>query len=149
MMRNLIVLGCAGLLALGLSIGSFAGVPPDTDLDGVPDADDNCVVVPNGPLGGTCSAQEDANPSVSNPTEDPDGYGTACDTDYNGTGAMDAADFSTCLTNFLALAADAETDHNCTGASDAADFSLCLGDFLILRAPGPSGKACAGTVPCP
>ena len=146
MTRNLIVLGCAGLFALGLSVGSFAGLgDPDCDIDGILDPFDNCLFVPNGPVGGTCSANEDATV----PGLDPDGYGTACDTDYNNTGAMDAADFSKCLANFLVLAADAETDHNCTGASDAADFSQCLGDFLILAAPGPSGKACQGMVPCP
>ena len=59
MTRTLIVLGCAGLLALGLAIGSFAGITNGGDGDGIPDNDDNCLLVPNGPLGGACSNQED------------------------------------------------------------------------------------------
>ena len=61
MMRNLVVLGCAGLLAFGLSISSFAGAPQDTDGDGVIDDADNCTTTPNGPdaQSGFCTAQED------------------------------------------------------------------------------------------
>ncbi len=72
MMRNLVVLlACAGLLAFGLSISSFAGTPPDSDLDGVEDVSDNCTDVPNGPSGGTgfCVAQEDA--AIRGPTREP------------------------------------------------------------------------------
>ena len=109
------------------------------------DSADNCLVVPNGPNGGLCSANEDATVALL----DPDGYGTACDTDYNNTGFMDAADFAVGLANFLLLTADDYTDHNCTGFSDAADFAFMLGDFLVLAPVGVSGLACAGTVPCP
>ena len=80
MMRNLIVLGCAGLLALGLSISSFAGVDPDTDGDGVTDSNDNCINVQNGPSGGACSAQEDG-VTAQNPA-DPDGYGAVTPAEF-------------------------------------------------------------------
>ena len=91
MMRNLIVLGCAGLLAIGLSITSFAGAEPDTDSDGVPDSSDNCVTTANAaaaqdagsPL---CDAQEDGNL---------DGYGNPCDTDLNEDGAHTPLDVAT------------------------------------------------------
>ena len=48
MLRNLVVLGCAGLV-LGLSTYSFAS-PGDVDDDGVPDELDNCLIDSNGPL---------------------------------------------------------------------------------------------------
>ena len=35
MTRNLLILGCAALLAIGLSFGAFAGSVTDTDGDGV------------------------------------------------------------------------------------------------------------------
>ena len=50
MKRNFIVLGCAGMLAFGLSFSAFAGSAPDVDSDGVPDAYDNCKSTANGPL---------------------------------------------------------------------------------------------------
>ncbi len=149
MMRNLIVLGCAGLLALGLSISSFAGVDPDTDADGVTDSNDNCVTVPNGPGGGTCANQEDGL-TVEN-VDDPDGYGVSCDTDFNDNGATDGGDLGEMLTAALGIAStDVHTDLNCNGAADGADLGQTLSDALgIAASPGPSGKACAGTIPCP
>jgi hypothetical protein len=47
------------VLALFLSPSSRAGLPCETDLDGVPCLSDNCLFVNNGPLLGACSAQED------------------------------------------------------------------------------------------
>ncbi len=138
MTRNLIVLGCAALLALAVSISGFAGPVDDTDNDGIPDNQDNCVVVPNGPLLGTgsCVAQEDA---------DMDGYGNPCDLDVNNNGAVDLIDLSN---NFLTQGAIGTAhDYNCNGAVDLLDLSE---SFLRQgEIPGPSGLACAGTIPCP
>ena len=133
MMRNLIVLGCASLLALGLSLGSFAGSSPDADSDGVPDSYDNCVNSPNGPLGSgssACTAQQDSQTN---------GYGSVCDSDLNGNGTTDLADVSAVL---LAVgSANAAADLNCNGTVDLADVSSAL--LAVGSPPGPSGLACA------
>ncbi|MFP6606456.1 MAG: hypothetical protein VCC19_07780 [Myxococcota bacterium] len=101
---------------------------------------DNCVIVPNGPLAGACSAQEDG---------DMDGYGVACDTDFNNNGATDAADLGAMLTAVITVSPAVVTDLNCNGAADAADLSKVFVDTIYSLVPGPSGLACAGTVPCP
>ena len=130
MMRNLVVLlACAGLLAFGLSISSFASAPPDTDLDGVPDASDNCTVDPNGPLGGACSAQEDA---------DGDGFGNACDSDFNNNGATELADLGAMLAAATSGSTDPNFDLNCNGAAELSDLGKTLADATIGKVPGPS-----------
>ena len=136
-MRNLVVLGCATLIAFGLSMGSFAGSITDSDADGVPDSYDNCVSIPNGPLLATagCGGQEDANL---------DGYGSPCDTDYNNDGATGLNDVSAALGQLGGT--DPEYDPNCDGATGLNDVSATLAN---LGSPvGPSGLACAGTAPC-
>jgi hypothetical protein len=142
MMRNLIVLGCAGLLACGLTLTSFAGTVPDTDLDGVPDPEDNCLILPNGPLASTidCNDQEDG---------DSDGYGNACDTDYNNNGATDLVDFNNSFAAAVVTSTDPNFDPNCNGATDLVDVNKTFADVVVTQFPGPSGYACAGTVPCP
>lgn len=139
-MRNLFVLGCAGLLAFGLSISTFAGTAVDTDGDGVVDSSDNCITDQNGPLGGACAAQQDG---------DSDGYGNACDTDFNNDGAAGPNDLSAMLTAVLATSTDLNFDLNCDGAAGPNDLSATLADVLATAVPGPSGLACAGTIPCP
>lgn len=145
MMRNLIVLGCAGLLALGLGLTSFAGVGGgSSDNDGVQDQDDNCTLVPNGPLAGTgsCVAQEDGDVP-------PDGYGNACDTDLNNDGATGPDDLGATLAAVLAVSTDPKFDYNCDGGAGPDDLGRSLADSIAVATPGPSGKACAGTPPCP
>jgi hypothetical protein len=84
MKLNLMALGCAFLLALGLSSVTFAGSITDDDGDGVPNGFDNCTApVANGPLGGNACGQFDA---------DADGYGNACDADYGNNGVVDSGD---------------------------------------------------------
>jgi hypothetical protein len=144
------VLGCAGLLAIGLSITSFAGVDPDTDLDGTTDSNDNCVVYANGSAAqepGTpqCDAQEDGNTNGG----DIDGYGNPCDTDYNNdfqTGVDDLA------ASFVALgnsSTDPEFDPNCDGQTGVDDLARTFADLQASATPGPSGLACAGVPTCP
>ena len=138
MTRNLIVIGCAALLAFGLSFGSFAGVSPDSDSDGVPDAFDNCTNVANGPLAAAaplCNAQQDA---------DNDGYGQPCDADLNNDGGVGLNDVNDILG--LLGTADANADLNCDGGVGLSDVNDALGD--LGTAPGPSGLFCAGSVPC-
>jgi hypothetical protein len=142
MTRNLIVLGCAGLLAFGLSFGTFAGSVPDADGDGVPDAFDNCRDKANGGLASTgqCDGQEDA---------DSDGYGNACDYDYNNNNASDSVDLSLCLDNANLVTTNLVFDGNCNGGTDSVDLSNCLDNANAVQPVGPSGLACAGVIPCP
>jgi hypothetical protein len=144
MMRNLVVLGCAGLLAFGLSLSGFAGAPPDADADGVPDVDDNCLIDPNGPSGSTefCDSQEDGDVP-------PDGYGNTCDTDINGDFATGGDDLGDTLTAVIALSTDPKFDYNCDGGAGGDDLGRSLADTIALDPVGPSGKACAGVPPCP
>jgi len=143
MKRNLIVIGCAAMLAFGLSFGSFAGSSPDSDSDGVPDAFDNCVNVPNGPLAATglCDAQEDA---------DLDGYGNPCDTDVNNDGGTGLDDVNITLAAAAAGAgAGSPSDINCDTGVGLDDVNDVLAGAAAAATPGPSGLACAGTgTPC-
>lgn len=137
MKRNLLILGCATLLALGLSLVSYAGAAPDADGDGVPDQYDNCDATPNGPLAATggCNGQEDG---------DLDGYGNPCDADLNNNNSVDAADLGALLTAYGTPSATA--DLNCNGSVDASDLGNLLSNYGAP--PGTSGLSCAGTIPC-
>ena len=156
MTRNLIVLGCAGLLAFGLSFGTFAGSVPDADGDGVPDQYDNCRVVPNGPLAGTdlCTGQEDDGGDGINAggvypyAGPPDGYGNACDYDFNGDNLVTAADLGEMLTNVGTLPHDLQFDVTCDSLVTAADLGNTLAAIGVIALD--SGLACAGTYagPC-
>jgi len=141
MMRSVVVLGCAALLAIGLSVTSFAGSIVDADSDGVPDSFDNCSVVANGPLASTnsCNGQEDG---------DLDGYGNPCDTDTDNDGATSLADVSATFSAAAVASTDPNFDFDCDGAASLADVSRVFSDAAVAAVPGPSGLACAGTIPC-
>jgi len=125
------------LFAFGLALNANAGAFSDSDADLVPDQFDNCVVLPNGPR--ETSNQVDS---------DQDGYGNACDSDYDQNNATTTLDFAIFLTAFTG-GPTTVTDHNGDGATTTLDFSKYLEDFQVpLGPPGPSGLACAGTVPC-
>ena len=123
-----------------LSASTSTGQGADTDLDGVPDDVDNCTLHPNGPLLGPID--------VSNPyyvpqlDSDEDGYGNACDWDFNNDGAG-GLDDTTRLFNSISSAnpADAELDMNCDGAPGLDDLVWKL--VNIAQPPGPSGLACS------
>jgi hypothetical protein len=106
----------------------------DTDGDRVPDRLDNCFEQPN-------PEQVDS---------DRDGYGNACDPDYNDDGWVNFIDLSLLMEHFDTAEGDtdysAETDHTGDGAVDAADRDVWLAHFG--GAPGPSGLACAGNAVC-
>lgn len=141
MTRTLVVLGCAALLAMGLSTFTFAGSIQDADSDGVPDQYDNCDVLANGPLAQTfsCSSQLDG---------DLDGYGNPCDADVNNNGAADLGDVSAVFGAAAIVSTDPVFDLNCNGAADLSDVSITFGAAAAVLVPGPSGLACAGTIPC-
>jgi hypothetical protein len=141
MMRNLIVLGCAGLLAIGLSFATFAGSIQDADGDGVPDAQDNCVDTPNGPLlaTGQCNAQEDG---------DLDGYGNPCDFDVDQDGAAGLPDVAAVTDNAAIVSTELVYDFDCDGAAGLPDVASETDNAAIVAQPGPSGLGCAGTPVC-
>lgn len=141
---NLVALGCAFLLALGLASVSFAGSIIDADSDGVPDSFDVCRVIPNGPLSPGplgCPGQNDA---------DQDGYGILCDPDLNNNNIVDLGDLGVLLPKLGSVnPADLATiDQNCNGIIDLGDLGIILPQ-LGNTPPGDSGLSCAGTIPCP
>lgn len=127
----------------------YAGEFPDADSDGVPDKDDNCLDIANG-------ASEAPNDQID---ADGDGYGNACDPDYNDDGettTLDYAAFLACFQNNTHVLDPncEESDHNNDGDVTTIDYATFVSHFTesttaVGTAPGPSGLACAGTAPCP
>ncbi|MDH5307920.1 MAG: hypothetical protein OEW02_12115 [Myxococcales bacterium] len=103
------------------------GTPVDSDGDFVPDLQDNCQAELN-------SSQCDA---------DQDGYGNACDTDFNQSFTTNIVDFGIFKQNYGTPGA---TDLNCSGSTNIVDFGIFKQRYGL--APGPSGLSCAGTIPC-
>lgn len=128
------------LLAVAASYTSLAGALADNDSDLVPDGFDNCLTTANGPAGP--SDQVDT---------DQDGYGNACDADYDNDGTVTQLDFGTLGNTFgktvgnpgYNAAVDCDGDNTIT----QLDFG-CLGT-AFGGPPGPSGLSCAGTIACP
>ena len=117
-------LGLLAVCFLFLSSGpSHAAL--DTDLDGVDDSLDNCIETPNNQL--------DA---------DLDGYGNACDGDFNNDGATNGSDFIIFRGGFNTSLGDPEylpvLDMDANEMTNGADFILFRGNFS-LGLPGPSG----------
>ncbi len=117
------VASCANSTSLPAKLAVVA----DADSDGIGDAGDNCIDVPNGD-------QRDT---------DGDGVGNFCDADLTNDGAVNLSDFSLFRSTFGANTGG-ETDSN---MADHADFNgdgaVNLGDFSIFRGgfgrpPGPS-----------
>ena len=108
---------------------------PDSDADGVADAEDDCLLVPN-------YTQLDSNQ---------DGYGNACDADYDDDGLVGSPDWILLAKAFGATSGspsyDAALDADGNGVIGTAEFAL-VGSWFG-DPPGPSGLACAGTIPCP
>jgi hypothetical protein len=128
--------------ALGLlpgdNVDALAWVAPaaDADADTIPDAVDNCAVVPN-PL------QCDTNV---------DGFGNACDADYDDSGVIGIVpDFLIFSANFPLIVvppAIPDVDSNCDGIVGLVpDFAAFLAGFAA-GVPGPSLLPCAGVIPC-
>jgi len=130
------------LFAFGFALNANAGAVTDGDSDLVPDAFDNCSAKANGP--GEGSNQVDS---------DLDGYGNACDADYNqdGNERVLVDDFGIFLAAFTG-GPTTVSDHDGDGFTRVSDFSTFLAAFQqAVGDPqvGPSGLACAGvTVPC-
>jgi len=106
----------------------------DAENDGIADRFDNCLEV--------------ANPSQLD--TDRDGYGNACDADYNDDGMVGGPDWVVFARAFGAtsgsLRFDPEIDADGDGVIGSAEFRLAAGS--LGRPPGPSGLSCRGTAPC-
>lgn len=133
MRTKFIALGCAMLLAMGLSLASTAGVTIDTDGDGASDPSDNCTLLQNAngnsePLS-SCVAQED---------DDGDQFGNICDQDLDNDNTTLAADVAAVFASFGSdgLAAGG-ADFDCDGTVLAADVAKVFAAFN--GNPGPSG----------
>jgi len=88
------------------------------DSDGVSDACDNCLLIPN-------PTQFDA---------DQDGYGNACDPDLNGDGIVNFGDLA--VMKRLFFKSDRFADLNGDGVVDFADLAILKKSFF--KGPGPA-----------
>lgn len=95
----------------------------DTDNDGIPDANDNCIHQPNGPLipdaGG--NSQRDT---------DNDGFGNICDADLDNSGMVNIADFVMFRAVFGQVAQSSAEAEN---ADLNGDGIVHLSDFVLFR----------------
>ena len=105
----------------------------DSDNDGIPDDQDNCILIPNGPLapdaGGTSQLDTDG-----------DGYGNLCDGDLNDDGSTNTLDL-----NLYKLAhrtspgdADYDVDADFNGDGEINTLDLNIYKSLHRLPPGPS-----------
>ncbi len=114
--------GLAGFAEAAFSVGCPG---PDGDGDGVPDSCDNCSAAPN-------PAQLDSNG---------DGFGNACDPDYNGDGMVGLPDYGMLAALLGSSCGDPGWDPDLDANDDCAiglpDLSALL--QLLGQPPGPSG----------
>lgn len=106
----------------------------DGDGDAVADSDDNCLASFN-------PDQYDVNL---------DGYGNACDADYDDDGTVGIPDFALMSSTYGSAEGEAEFD---PAADSNGDGIIGLPDFTFMTsawggAPGPSGLDCADAPPC-
>jgi subtilisin family serine protease len=115
----------------------------DDDGDGVCNEVDNCLVLPNG--------IHDASNQVDT---DGDGFGNACDPDYDNNGVVGVPDHTILLNTFGLSLGDPEYNPDVDSDGDDAIGDSDFETFSAFsnQAPGPSGLACAdasgATAPC-
>ncbi|MEM7082456.1 MAG: PQQ-dependent sugar dehydrogenase [Pseudomonadota bacterium] len=123
MTNSILRKGGFAFAAAWLLMGSAHAVVLDTDRDNdsINNAADNCSGVAN-------PDQTDA---------DGDGYGNACDADFNNDGVINFIDYAQLTAGFLGT--DPVLDLNNDGVVNFLDITLLTNSFL--GAPGPSGVA--------
>ena len=103
------------------------------------------MLVAQGALPGTCD-------------DDMDGYGNACDGDFDQSNTVLPSDFTGIFLVDFPTGEDTTTsgtmvvegtDMDCDGNVFPSDFTGYFLPQFSQGAPGPSGLPCAGTVPCP
>src|SRR5262249_4532789 len=92
----------------------------DSDGDGIPDAQDNCIDVAN-------ASQRDT---------DGDGIGNNCDADFDQTCSVNFVDLGIMKTAFL-QPGTTNTDLNGDGQTNFADLGILK--LAFFKPPGPSG----------
>ena len=131
------LLACAFVAVAILGFESVASAQ-DVDADLVPDLFDNCVEVPNG-LNEAPNNQVDA---------DGDGYGNACDADFNQSGFVGLADYNALWTCYGQIGSCpsgqlfAPLDLDVDGLIAATDVARLLSQIGAPFA-APSGLSCA------
>lgn len=127
MKMNLFAVVSILLMTFGLATSGMAGTVADGDSDRIPDVFDNCTLIANGTEpGGTCSNQIDS---------DGDGFGDACDTDYDQDGITALSDFQILVA--AVGTANPVIDVDCDGIVSLSDFLILVGN--VGTAPGPAG----------
>jgi hypothetical protein len=116
----------------------------DSDEDGVPDTEDNCVTVSNERGQQDDSDADGVGDACDNCTQefnlqqrdtDGDNFGNVCDPDFDNSGNVDFADLAYLKSKFFT--ADADADLNGDGKVDFADLAILKSMFF--GPPGPSG----------
>ena len=109
-----------------VTITVLPSVGGDSDGDGIPDAQDNCIDKPN-------ADQRNTNSPV-------DGYGNICDADLNNDNIVNLTDYSAFRAAFGGTApltpAQEDADFNGDGTVNLSDYSIFRSFFG--EAPGPS-----------
>ena len=162
MRRSAIVIGMlAAIFGLVFASGSYAdeggerlelALVDDVDGDGVPDAEDNCVEVPNeGQLdfdwdgvGDVCDNCSE-NPNPAQDDTDDDYCGNLCD--YNQDGIIGFPDFGQFSINFNVVGHPLQQHTEPVDADRVVRFAD-FGCIARWSPPGPSGTT-PGTVACP
>jgi hypothetical protein len=133
----------AARIVLALVIGiPVLALAVDSDGDSIDDTLDNCPMVRN--------AGNAASLGVGFCDADLDGYGNACDGDFNQTNTVTVVDYSMFFVPNFVTGVDSGTgtDMNCNGEVNEVDFEDHFLPQLQRGLPGPSGLACAGTPGC-
>lgn len=136
-------LGAAGALALlivGASLSTTAGSNPDADGDGVVDLVDNCLGKANAV--NAQGWQDDC---------DFDGFGDACDGDFDNSGHVTVSDFIAFGQTFKKDRHDGHNPAYNTCADADGNGTVNVSDFISFgqqfkKGPGPSGLKCASRV---
>jgi len=136
----------AAAVTTGNTLATAAAGGPDTDGDGVEDASDNCVNVPNPRVAeGFLAANPWATLTGGQRDDDHDGYGNLCDADFTATGALVG---SSDLAQYRTASGKSRTGDNCGTAGnqpcarydlDETGALIGSGDLAVYR--GLSGKA--------
>jgi hypothetical protein len=98
----------------------------DIDGDGVPNAIDNCLEVPN--------------PDQTNTDASEDDFGNACDPDFDNNDRVDFADLARLKENFFSTT-NPLTDLDNNGRTDFADLAILKSMFFSPPGPGASAEA--------
>ena len=105
----------------------------DSDNDGIPDNQDNCMLIPNGPLAPDAGGNSQLD-------TDGDGYGNLCDGDLNNNGDTNTLDLNLYKLAHRTSPGDAnydvDTDFNGDGTINTLDLNIYKS--LHRLPPGPS-----------